>query len=120
ASVPGMFSELGLSLPSRPSPSSASRTIGTARAVRVRRGRRTSVADAAAFDEGAGEEGPVLEAHFHLCLQVPGFAAGVDIAVLVPLEGPFAIDGDIARDRLPRPTGDFRDFRFGPVAVDAV
>src|SRR3954451_3805952 len=66
------------------------------RAARVPSGRRTSAVDAAAFDEAAGEDRPVFEVNFHLRLQAPGFTAGIDVAVLLALEGPFAVDGDIA------------------------
>ena len=44
------------------------------------------------FEEFTGEEGPTLEFEFAFGLQVAGFAAGVDVGVVVALVGPFAAD----------------------------
>ena len=77
-----------------------------------------SAAHRAGAEEDAADQGAVGEAEFALGLQVPDFAAGVDIAVAPAPVGPFAADRDVPGDGDAGASREAGNLGGRPVAVD--
>jgi hypothetical protein len=79
---------------------------------------RRSLPHRAGPQKRAFEEGAIAEGELAFGLEVTGFAAGVDVGVLLALVGPFAADLEVAGDWDAGAACDLGDGGFGAVATE--